>query len=78
MKTDKFNKIGDTSYRFGKQIQGYVLIIEFLEKFIKKDKAVIELDANNLNKEFIESVSYTHLTLPTNVSMCRSRWSPYH
>ena len=25
-----------------------------------------------------ESVSYTHLTLPTNVSMCRSRWSPYH
>lgn len=54
MKTDKFNKIGDTSYRFGKQIQGYVLIIEFLEKFIKKDKAVIELDANNLNKEFIE------------------------
>ena len=24
------------------------------------------------------SVSYTHLTLPTNVSMCRSRWSPYH
>ena len=29
--------------------------------------------ANNL-----EAVSYTHLTLPTNVSMCRSRWSPYH
>ena len=25
-----------------------------------------------------EPVSYTHLTLPTNVSMCRSRWSPYH
>ena len=24
------------------------------------------------------SVSYTHLTLPTNVSRCRSRWSPYH
>ena len=22
------------------------------------------------------AVSYTHLTLPTNVSMCRSRWSP--
>ena len=26
----------------------------------------------------IVPVSYTHLTLPTNVSMCRSRWSPYH
>ena len=24
------------------------------------------------------SVSYTHLTLPTITSGCRSRWSPYH
>ena len=23
-------------------------------------------------------VSYTHLTLPTTLSTCRSRWSPYH
>ena len=23
-------------------------------------------------------VSYTHLTLPTRGSKCRSRWSPYH
>ena len=29
-------------------------------------------------KCFSDTVSYTHLTLPTNVSMCRSRWSPYH
>ena len=26
----------------------------------------------------IESVSYTHLTLPTILRSCRSRWSPYH
>ena len=26
----------------------------------------------------MKSVSYTHLTLPTNHDMCRSRWSPYH
>ena len=25
-----------------------------------------------------EAVSYTHLTLPTTVQGCRSRWSPYH
>ena len=25
-----------------------------------------------------DAVSYTHLTLPTNISRCRSRWSPYH
>ena len=24
------------------------------------------------------SVSYTHLTLPTIMCLCRSRWSPYH
>ena len=26
----------------------------------------------------IHPVSYTHLTLPTTGSLCRSRWSPYH
>ena len=26
----------------------------------------------------IKAVSYTHLTLPTTASQCRSRWSPYH
>ena len=34
-----------------------------------------------LEMEFIighASVSYTHLTLPTRGSKCRSRWSPYH
>ena len=25
-----------------------------------------------------KAVSYTHLTLPTTVGPCRSRWSPYH
>ena len=25
-----------------------------------------------------EAVSYTHLTLPTTCTRCRSRWSPYH
>ena len=28
--------------------------------------------------ETIKAVSYTHLTLPTKESRCRSRWSPYH
>ena len=26
----------------------------------------------------MDAVSYTHLTLPTMVEMCRSRWSTYH
>ena len=31
-----------------------------------------------LNGECFETVSYTHLTLPTMSLVCRSRWSPYH
>ena len=26
----------------------------------------------------VKPVSYTHLTLPTMPTGCRSRWSPYH
>ena len=26
----------------------------------------------------VKAVSYTHLTLPTILRSCRSRWSPYH
>ena len=26
----------------------------------------------------LTTVSYTHLTLPTTCTPCRSRWSPYH
>ena len=29
-------------------------------------------------KMLTEPVSYTHLTLPTTLVKCRSRWSPYH
>ena len=29
-------------------------------------------------KAIAETVSYTHLTLPTTCRVCRSRWSPYH
>ena len=32
----------------------------------------------NSRKDTSMTVSYTHLTLPTKNSPCRSRWSPYH
>ena len=28
--------------------------------------------------DWFQTVSYTHLTLPTSHITCRSRWSPYH
>ena len=31
-----------------------------------------------VDRDRIIPVSYTHLTLPTIVEWCRSRWSPYH
>ena len=37
----------------------------------------IEASADHL-KAALEAVSYTHLTLPTTLHECRSRWSPYH
>ena len=36
-----------------------------------EDSLGIELDPES-------PVSYTHLTLPTTLHECRSRWSPYH
>ena len=36
-----------------------------------------EID-NLFEQIMMETVSYTHLTLPTNTVTCRSRWSPYH
>ena len=48
----------------------------------KKDDYYIVLE--NVLAEYdleiydITAVSYTHLTLPTTLPRCRSRWSPYH
>ena len=35
---------------------------------------------HNLSAVYYDTaaVSYTHLTLPTTLHECRSRWSPYH
>ena len=41
-----------------------------------KDLILLAIPINNLDT--IETVSYTHLTLPTIALLCRSRWSPYH
>ena len=39
---------------------------------------VLPENTNFFKTANINSVSYTHLTLPTTVGPCRSRWSPYH
>ena len=44
-------------------------------KYIKK---ILEDFKKDIDSNTIIAVSYTHLTLPTNKAVCRSRWSPYH
>ena len=42
-------------------------------------KQIVDYDAKNKNLiAKTMSVSYTHLTLPTTCTPCRSRWSPDH
>ena len=47
---------------------------------IRKLTDLSELTENyqKLQGNYNEPVSYTHLTLPTSLAECRSRWSPYH
>ena len=44
------------------------------------EKVFSELNVNWMNYKikYLKPVSYTHLTLPTKDTRCRSRWSPYH
>ena len=39
---------------------------------------VTDIDKITEKEDSFETVSYTHLTLPTTRLRCRSRWSPYH
>ena len=41
-------------------------------------KTFISDDDRDERRETNIAVSYTHLTLPTKLEWCRSRWSPYH
>ena len=42
-------------------------------------KELVERNEERIIKGMdVYAVSYTHLTLPTILRSCRSRWSPYH
>ena len=47
-----------------------------LEVFLEHSQVVVLIDDDGRWEGL--PVSYTHLTLPTTVGPCRSRWSPYH
>ena len=49
---------------------------ERLMRLYRQVSAELRLAFGHLNDH--APVSYTHLTLPTKDTRCRSRWSPYH
>ena len=57
---------GDFYYDYTNAPIGKMLIHEMKE----------DMEGGGLDDDW--AVSYTHLTLPTTLPRCRSRWSPYH
>ena len=53
-------------------IRSHLFILSFLSLPLR------DVSLRILLQGMSETVSYTHLTLPTNTVTCRSRWSPYH
>ena len=51
---------------------GVIIIVLLTKSFLKSSKIFFMFLGAPM------SVSYTHLTLPTTLVKCRSRWSPYH
>ena len=50
----------------------------YASDIIRKSKGVYRDLVENMDDIGADTVSYTHLTLPTTARRCRSRWSPYH
>ena len=64
----------------GKKTKNEPVIITMVERKTRYclTKKVWGKGAALVQKGVLDSVSYTHLTLPTTSRRCRSRWSPYH
>ena len=55
-----------------------IKVVDLLAPYSKGGKVGLFGGAGVGKTVVIMAVSYTHLTLPTTVGPCRSRWSPYH
>ena len=73
------NETGITGVRFKRQSENEEPHDKIYKETstIKDAKKWLDIYFSGENPEFIP-VSYTHLTLPTKLEWCRSRWSPYH
>ena len=62
---------GKTVALVGQSGSGKSTLLDLIPRYYDVQEGEILIDG-------INTVSYTHLTLPTTLHECRSRWSPYH
>ena len=66
------------------RVDGEIVDVNEVPELDKNKNHTIEVVVDRLvvkdgiETRLADSVSYTHLTLPTIAAECRSRWSPYH
>ena len=80
---DDRNELKDAVYRLLKELmENEEKYTRMLYEGLGLEDQVINFLRYNANSALVnlgfEAVSYTHLTLPTKLEWCRSRWSPYH
>ena len=67
---------------YSKNIKNKTLVPDLNQSLNFDEAKNIIIEGDNLEAlKILQSaypVSYTHLTLPTTIGWCRSRWSPYH
>ena len=71
MYTDRLSKLTKARENLATYQEQYDELIA-KEEYYRNEISKLE------NEDYIATVSYTHLTLPTTKRWCRSRWSPYH
>ena len=80
--TTKNTGVGINRGIYSSAFDAFTNYMNILGDFINRINALYPEDIDNeeLNSLLttIRTVSYTHLTLPTILRSCRSRWSPYH
>ena len=67
-----------TRSNYAPLLEAGIKIFEYSPGFLHAKQMVADDEFAIIGTINFDSVSYTHLTLPTTLHECRSRWSPYH
>ena len=76
--TSRINPQGKKIDHDNERLRSQAVINNIMGVKPKQDVKNIVQKSLRYSYETLGPVSYTHLTLPTKLEWCRSRWSPYH